>query len=103
MVKTGAISAEQAAQAKSEPLHFAALAFPIQAPHFVTAVWAELEAELGAETLYHAGLVVTTTLDLDWQITAENTLRRHIAALNVPNEQGPAHNVHNGALVAIDP
>lgn len=103
MVKTGAISEEQAIQAKSEPLHYAALAFPIQAPHFVTAVWAELERQLGAEALYHAGLVVTTTLDLDWQITAENVLRRHIATLNVPDEQGPGHNVHNGALVAIDP
>jgi 1A family penicillin-binding protein len=103
MVRQGTITAEQAEQAKAEELHFAATPFPIQAPHFVITVWAELERALGPETLNHGGLTVTTTLDLDWQITAENTVRRHLATLNEPGPEGPGHNVHNAALVALDP
>jgi 1A family penicillin-binding protein len=103
LAKRGTITEEQARQARAEQLHFAAEPFPIQAPHFVIAVWAQLERELGADLLYHGGLTITTTLDLDWQITGETILRRRLEQLNQPDAEMGGHNAHNGALVAIDP
>lgn len=99
MVKQGYISEEQAQLAKAEKLQFAATPFPIEAPHFVMAVWSLLEREYG-EALYRQGLVVTTTLDLDWQHAAEAIARRHLARLK---EEQPASNVNDAALVALDP
>lgn len=99
MVKQGYISEEQARLAKAEKLQFAATPFPIEAPHFVMYVWSLLEREYG-EALYRQGLVVTTTLDLDWQHAAETIARRHLARLK---EEQPASNVNDAALVALDP
>lgn len=99
MVKQGYITEEEARLAKAEKLQFAATPFPIEAPHFVMYVWSLLEREYG-ETLYRQGLVVTTTLDLDWQRAAEAIARRHLARLK---EERPASNVSDAALVALDP
>ncbi len=102
MTEQGYITAEEARRAENEPLQFAAAPFPIEAPHFVMAVWEELTQRF-PEALYRGGLTVTTTLDLDWQRAAERIARRHLARLNMPDETGQGHNVNNAALVALDP
>ena len=103
MVEQGYITPEQAELAAQERLHFAATPFPIQAPHFVMYVWNWLEERFGAEALYTGGLVVTTTLDLDLQRTAEEVIRRHLARLAQASEESGLREVNNAALVALDP
>jgi len=103
MVEQGYITPEQAELAAQERLHFAATPFPIQAPHFVMYVWNWLEERFGAEALYTEGLVVTTTLDLDLQQTAEEVIRRHLARLAQASEESGLREVNNAALVALDP
>lgn len=102
MVKHGYISTEAADQAHSEQLQYAADSFPIEAPHFVTAIWTQLQRDY-ADELYAGGLEVVTTLDLDWQETAQEVTRFHLDWLNDPPEGEPSHNAHNAALVAMDP
>ncbi len=103
MAEQGYIDAEEARLAAQERLHLAATPFAIAAPHMVVIVRAWLEREFGSEALYTEGLVVTTTLDLDLQRTAEATLRRHLARLAQAGEGSAYHDVNNGALVALDP
>ncbi len=103
MAEQGYITPEQAELAARERLHFAATPFPIESPHFVMYVWAWLEQEFGAEALYTEGLVVTTTLDLDLQHTAEEVVRRHLARLSQASEESGLREVNNAALVALDP
>ena len=103
MVKRGDISSSEADRAKDELLVYAATPFPIEAPHFVSVAWSRLEALLGDEIVRAGGLVVTTTLDLDLQRSAETILVRHLERLGRSSSEGPARNVHNGGLVALDP
>jgi 1A family penicillin-binding protein len=102
MVKHGYITQAQADQAHKEALQYAATPFPIEAPHFVAAVWTQLQRDYPDE-LYEGGLEVITTLDLDWQNAAQDAAQRHLDRLNHPPVGEPAHNVHNAALVALDP
>ncbi len=102
MVKHGYIAQAKADQAAAEPLQFAATPFPIEAPHFVAAVWEQLQRGY-PEPLYAGGLDVITTLDLDWQHAARRIARYHLGELNTPTRTEPAHNAHNAALVAMDP
>ena len=103
MARDGHITTAQAEQAKNEELQFAASPFPIEAPHFVMAVIKQLERDYG-EALYRDGLDVTTTVDLDWQRTAQEIMQRQLFLLNHPVNPGrvPA-DANNAALVAIDP
>ncbi|MBL8155486.1 MAG: penicillin-binding protein 1C [Anaerolineae bacterium] len=103
MVRNGFIDAAQEAMAKREILQFAATVFPIRAPHFVMAVWKQLEREY-PDALYGGGLDVITTVDVNWQERAEELARQQLAYLNNPpiGERVPA-NAHNAALVAMDP
>ncbi len=102
MVKQGYLSNEEADQAYAEPLSYAATPFPIHAPHFVSAVWTQLQRDY-PDALRTGGLEVVTTLDLDWQETAENIVRRQLDALNHPPPGEPPHHARNAALVALDP
>ncbi len=103
MAQHGYITQAEARRAAHEPLQYAAVPFPIEAPHFVMAVWSQL-LERYPQALYQGGLTVTTTLDLDWQHAAERIARRHLARLNTPSgPDGLTHEVHNAALVAMDP
>ncbi len=102
MAEQGYITEAEARRAAAEPLYYAASPFPIEAPHFVMAVWAQL-TEMYPEALYQGGLTVTTTLDLDWQHAAERIANRHLARLNTPDDGSPSHEVYNAALVALDP
>ncbi|MEJ2149150.1 MAG: transglycosylase domain-containing protein [Chloroflexota bacterium] len=103
MAENGFITAGQAEQAGREPLAFAGERYTIEAPHFVMAVIAQLEEEVGPEALLAGGLTVRTTLDLDWQHTAERLMRWQLDRLNTPPPGEPPHNAHNAALVALDP
>ncbi len=104
MVKNGYIDEEEARLAREEQLHFAAVPFPIRAPHFVMYVWGLLEKRFGPEELYRGGLEVHTSLDLDMQETAQSIARRRLTMLaDRPRRDLPDPNVHNAALVALDP
>lgn len=103
MFERGDLTAAEAARALDEPLAFAAAPFPIQAPHFVMTVWAQLERDY-PDRLYRDGLDVYTTLDLSWQQTAERVARQQLFYLNDPNqtERTPV-GADSAALVALDP
>jgi penicillin-binding protein 1C len=105
MGKQGYIGDEQARLAAAERLRFASAPFAIEAPHFVMYVRAWLEREFGLAAIYEQGLIVSTTLDLDWQHTAEAVVRNRLSQLRRPPlEKGMADkNVNNAALVALDP
>lgn len=102
MVKHGYLSQAQADQAYDEALQYVSTVFPINAPHFVTAVWTQLQRDY-ADELFEGGLEVITTLDLTWQQTAQDAVQRHLDWLNNPPAGEPAHNAHNAAVVAMDP
>jgi 1A family penicillin-binding protein len=92
----GNISAEQLAAAKAEPLVASGRQIHIEAPHFVFYVLDQLRQQYGNDQVEHGGLVVTTTLDLDKQKTAEDIVRNQITQL------GQLH-VTNGALISTVP
>lgn len=103
MQKSGFIDEEQRSLAEREKLIFASTPYPIQAPHFVMMVKSQLDSLYTPTQIYqHGGLVVRTTLDLDWQGHAESAVARHLTQLQA-GEFGLGHNVNNAALVALDP
>ena len=69
----------------------------ITAPHFVFYVQEQLEQKYGARVLEDGGLRVTTSLDADLQVKAEEIVKRN-ALKNAEN-----YNAKNAALVAMDP
>ncbi|NNJ10814.1 penicillin-binding protein [Chloroflexales bacterium ZM16-3] len=103
MARAGFISADEAAQAKAEPLQLSGSAPEMRAPHFVGYVLDTLSAELGPDLLLRGGLTITTTLDADVQDAAQEILRRQIDRLNSPRDGGQPHGVSNGAVVVLDP
>ncbi len=103
MVKHGAIEAETADLAEQENLQFAAVPFPIKAPHFVMHVREQLERRFGLEAIYTQGLQVYTTLDLDLQNQAQRTAQYHLEQLAKPEGSLPPRNVRNTAIVIMNP
>lgn len=103
MAQNGYLSQSEADTAHRDALQFAASPFPIQAPHFVMAVWKQLERDY-PEQLYTGGLEVVTTVDLDWQNWAQRIVQQQLEYLNDPphGQRVPA-NANNAALVALDP
>lgn len=69
----------------------------IIAPHFVFYVQHYLEEKYGTEALERGGWRVTTTLDADLQVKAEEIVKRHAL------ENTRDFNASNMALVATDP
>ena len=103
MEEAGFIDAGQRLQAEREPLVLAATPYPIQAPHFVIMVRSQLDALFSSQAIYqHGGLVVRTSLDLDWQQIAERAIARQVEELK-RSDDGLGHNLNNAALVALDP
>jgi penicillin-binding protein 1C len=103
MESQGYITAEQRSTAAREPLVLSGEPYPIEAPHFVLMVRALLDEILTPEQIYDSGgLVVQTTLDLNWQHKAENAVARQIENLK-RSQDGLGHNVNNAGLVALDP
>jgi len=107
MVKQGYISEEDARLAQAERLSFAASPFPIRAPHFVMYVRGLLERELGLERLEAGGLRIVTTLDLDLNEMARDSIRHRLSLLVTCHHQAECppggHNVRNAALVMLNP
>lgn len=103
MQVSGYISVEERELAEREPLVYAEKPYPIEAPHFVMMARRELDELFSPEQLAgHGGLVVRTTLDLDWQKHADLAIAAQLEKLG-RDEAGLGHNVDNAALVAIDP
>jgi penicillin-binding protein 1C len=109
MHNQGLIDATQYQLAIRETMIFTSQPFPIHAPHFVMWISAKLDEIFNRQNITPSdNLIVTTTLDLNWQQLAENAVQRQIEALGSsnPNAQGHnvpgGHNVHNAALIAID-
>jgi 1A family penicillin-binding protein len=98
MYRQGYITEEQIVAAKAEVLHYAAVRFDIEAPHFVMYVRQLLEERYGSDLVYQGGLKVYTTLDLDLQHQAEDIARSHIAEL-----QDEELNASNAAVVVMKP
>src|SRR5690606_20773363 len=92
-----------AASAEREKLGFAAIPFPIAAPHFVMYIRGELERRYGLEAIYRQGLQVYTTLDLNMQNLAQRVVRYRLAELAEPKDGQPPRNVRNAAVVVLDP
>lgn len=84
MRENGYISAEQAEQAKSQPLGVqrASGSDMANAPYFTEEVRRQLADLYGSTTLYEGGLSVRTTLDPTLQIKAERALREGLEALD---------------------
>jgi 1A family penicillin-binding protein len=101
MVQNGFIDQAAADAADSQPLAFAAVPFPIEAPHFVMWVIRQLERDYG-QALLEGGLEVTTTLDLNWQNAAQAIVQQQLFYLNNSPNRVPAE-ANNAALVAMDP
>lgn len=106
MAADGVITAEQGQLAEREELVLAESPYPIEAPHFVMLVRNQIDRLYSPEDIYalarQGGLVVHTTLDLDWQHQAEEAITHQLAELQrSPDDLG--HNVNNAALIALDP
>lgn len=98
MAQAGWIRADQIepAQREMQAREFRApqLNVPLVAPHFLYYVRAQLDREYGPQGLYRAGLNVYTSLDLDAQRAAEESVRARLAELK-------AKNVGNAAVVVL--
>ena len=103
MAADGSISVEQVQLAEREELVLTESPYPIEAPHFVMLVRNQIDELFSPDTIYQqSGMLVQTTLDLDWQRQAERAIQQQLAGLQrTPNDLG--HNVNNAALVALDP
>jgi len=91
------ITDAEAAAAKAEELKFLEPTDDMRAPHFVMHVREYLAERYGQEELERGGLIVTTTLDWEWQEEAERVVREY----GERNET--LIKAHNMALVAVDP
>jgi membrane peptidoglycan carboxypeptidase len=102
MVRNHAITQVQADQAfaedLTEPNHMFRDSNVIVAPGFVAFVLDELKARFGVDAPYQDGFRVTTSLNLTMQQTAQDLI-----AGQVYKYQSYGANVHQGAMVGIDP
>jgi 1A family penicillin-binding protein len=102
----GYISAEEKQQAQDQPLIFTEQPYPLEAPHFVMLIrntidQMEKEGLIPSEARKN-GMIIRTTLDLNWQRLAEKAIQHHLQRLS-QGRDGLGHNVKNAALVAINP
>jgi penicillin-binding protein 1C len=101
MEKDGFITAEERTLAEEVKLQYIETPYPINAPHFVWMVKAQLDALFAEGKLNPTdSLIVHTTLDLNIQQIGEQAITRQIINLR---EQSPEQNVNNAALVALGP
>lgn len=97
MLQYGYITQEQHDQAKKEVVTFSRQTEnSIIAPHFVFYLEQQLEQEFGPDVATQ-GLTVISTIDVDLQKQAQNTVAKY-AAINQTK-----FNASNASLVAIDP
>ncbi|MBC8163777.1 MAG: transglycosylase domain-containing protein, partial [Roseiflexaceae bacterium] len=103
MVKTGILDRDQATTIYQTPVRLVAERIDIAAPHFVYYVRQQLEERYGPDVIYRGGLRVVTSLDLSWQIKAEQIVRQHI--IEGANGQPPlrSRNATNAAALVLSP
>lgn len=87
---------EEAVTAELPLVQFAGRQSSFDAPHFVEYVRKQLVAQFGEEMVEGGGLRVTTTLDSDLQLKAEQILAEEL-------EKVAALDISNGAIVVLDP
>ncbi len=100
MAQEGFITEAEARQAIATPLKTnpsSLKRFQRQAPYFTDYVRQELNQILPQKVLNSGGIVVETTINPQWQQTAEKTIERNISTY------GRWQNFRQAALVAIDP
>ena len=81
MVKEGFITPEQSQEAGSQPLNYRPQQTNIKAPHFVMYIREKLVEKYGEKLVEQGGLKVKTTLDLDLQEFAQQTVASEVAKL----------------------
>lgn len=97
MQQQGYITQKQQQQAQNEQLHFQNLGQnDIKAPHFVLYVKDLLIKKYGAQLIEQGGLKVMTSLDLNIQNFAQDTVATEIATLK-------QYQVSNGAAIVTSP
>ena len=98
MLELGSITGDEYTKALAEKVTFIpSMERGIRAPHFVMFIREQLAERYGEQELEEGGLRVTTTLDMDLQQKAEETVKEYAAQ----NEK--QYNATNAALVALDP
>lgn len=98
MVITGAITKEDAEEAKTHEVSFQKQEeYGIKAPHFVMYIREILEQEYGRDVIEEGGLNVTTSLDWELQEKAEEI------ALKYALENEEKFSAENAAIVSVDP
>ena len=96
MKEDGYITEEEKKQAETEPLKYAPVLTSIKAPHFVLYIKELLVDMYGEKMVEQGGLKVTTTLDLDLQNFAQQTVASEVAKLKKMK-------VSNGAALVTNP
>jgi penicillin-binding protein 1A len=100
MVDAGFITSEEMEAAIAEPLNLNPSTpkyLYSEIPYFTTYVQQQLPNYVSPEELERGGLVIETTLNLDWQKAAEETVQ------NAITEYGAYEGFEQAALVCIDP
>lgn len=102
MAELGMVSAADAQSAMKQKIRLAHKRAPAgtgfkRAPYFCNAVVEQLREKYGDDLLHKGGFKVFTTLNWKMQQVADTALREGIAS----NER--RYNVHDGALVCLDP
>ena len=112
MVETGAITKDQAEQAKAEPLHLAPGSVDAsEAPYFVDLVHDQLVQKLGDRDFNREGLRIYTSLDPDLQRVATDAVESTIHVVDEQVDKLHARQKKRGesyiypqvALVALNP
>ena len=112
MVETGAITKDEAEQAKAEPLHLTPGSVDAsEAPYFVDLVRDELTQKLGDSEFNREGLRIYTSLDPDLQRVATNAVESTMPQIDAQVDRLHARQKKLGqpyiypqvALVAINP
>ncbi|MCX6725975.1 MAG: transglycosylase domain-containing protein [Candidatus Shapirobacteria bacterium] len=96
MLDDGYINEETKKKAEEEKLQYATAKVNIEAPHFVLYVKDLLVKKYGEKTVEQGGLKVTTTLDLDLQDFAQQTVASEVAKLKNLK-------IQNGAALVTEP
>lgn len=96
MEKQGYITKKQRDEAIKKEITYRKLSNTIQAPHFVLYVKELLVEKYGQKVVEQGGLKVKTSLDLDIQQFAQNTIASEVAKLK-------GYNANNGAAIVTNP
>ena len=97
MVELGYITQEEADVAFAEDTTIDIEISDIEAPHFVLWVKEQLEEAYGQKEVEQGGLTVTTTIDYDMQVAAND------AVINNRDARSATYGFNNSGLVAINP